>query len=114
MQCKKCGFDNETTQAYCKLCGGRLSFTIGRAESALLDKATNESAARVEEELRKMLVAAICIFVLLLTLKFVFGRGSWSSVYLVPATSTTADYAALTYVYEPAGEPWMDSIPLEK
>ena len=112
MQCKKCGFDNDTTQAYCKLCGARLSFTVGRAESSLLDKATNESAKELEEELRKFLVSAICVFLLLITLKAVFGRGSWASVYLVPSTSMTAEYAYLGYVQKT--KPLADVAPLEK
>ncbi len=100
MQCKKCGFDNQTTEMYCRLCGARMTFTVGRAESSLLDKATDQSAVTVEEELRKILNLTVCVFLLLVTLKVIFGRGNWSTVYLVPSTSMTADYGRITYIYE--------------
>ena len=100
MQCKKCGFENETTEAYCRLCGARLSFTVGRAESSLLDRATNDSARSLEDELRRFLVLSVCIFVLLVTLKFMYGPGTWTTTYVVPSASVTGDYARLSYVYE--------------
>lgn len=101
MQCKKCGFENETTEAYCRLCGARLSFTVGRAESSLLDRATTDSARQMEDELRRFLVLSVCIFLLLVTLKFMYGRGTWTIAYVVPAASVTGEYARLHYIYEP-------------
>ena len=100
MQCKKCGFENETTEAYCRLCGARLSFTVGRAEGSLLVRATNESARSLEDELRRFLVLSVCIFMLLVTLKFMYGRGTWTTTYVVPSASVTGDYARLYYLYE--------------
>lgn len=113
MLCKKCNYDNETTQAYCRLCGARLTYTAGRAEGALLDKMTNTSATSMEEELRKFLVASICIFLLLGTLKVMFGRGNWADVYLVPSASVTAEHARVDFIHDPADIP-QEKLPMPK
>jgi len=111
MQCKKCGFENETTETYCKLCGARITFTVGRAESSLLDRATTQSADLVESELRRMLVLAIALFFVLVTVKVMYGQGNWKPTYLVPSVSGTGAYARIYYLSEPRELP-ADTLPI--
>ena len=111
MKCVICGFDNEAREAYCRACGSKVVVNLSEVEGDLIAKSDRQNEENTEGEIRRWLVASICLFLVVLTAKILFGPATWANIYAVPSVGTTADYAAYTYVYEVPLQPLEAEIP---
>lgn len=100
MKCTICGFDNEAREAYCRACGSKVQVNLSEVEGDLIDKADRQMEENTEGEIRRWLVASICIFMVVLTAKVLYGPSTWPQAYAVPSIGTRADYSVYNYTYE--------------
>ena len=96
MKCMQCGFDNEAREAYCRACGRKMAVSLDQVEVDLIGKADRQNEQTTEEEIRRWLVVAICLFLVALTAKVLFGPSTWPTNYVIPASGKTAEFATVT------------------
>jgi uncharacterized membrane protein YvbJ len=114
MKCVICGFDNEAREAYCRACGSKMQITLDQVEGDLVAKADQQMEQKTEEEIRRYLVVAICLFLISLTAKVLYGPATWPSAYLVPSAAQSADYATYTWQIDVPLQPGVSAIPPPK
>ncbi|MBI2919902.1 MAG: hypothetical protein HYY18_02325 [Planctomycetes bacterium] len=109
MKCMVCGFDNEAREAYCRACGSPVKVSLDQVESDLISKADRQMEQTAEEEIRRWLVVAICLFLVAVTAKVLYGPSTWPVHYTVPSSGDGAPYAmveeSLTLTLEPMEVP---------
>lgn len=93
MKCMVCGFDNEAREAYCRACGSAVKVSLDQVESDLINKADRQMEQTAEEEIRRWLVVAICLFLVAVTAKVLYGPSTWPTHYAVPSSGETAPYS---------------------
>jgi uncharacterized membrane protein YvbJ len=98
MRCQKCGFENESTQQYCRSCGSKVKYTYDEVHVDLKGKLKTMQADQTEEQTRQALVIAICLLVLAITLKILFSGPPVATA--VPASSGSAAYAEIKFIPE--------------
>lgn len=111
MKCTNCGFDNEAREAYCRACGRKVEVNLSEVESDLIAKSDRQMEESTEGEIRRWLVASICLFMMVLTAKVLFGPATWPPNYAVPSIGRDADYAIYTYVHEVPLQPVQVELP---
>ena len=104
MQCQTCGYENATTEVYCRACGKKIKYVISKVKDSLIDTANNMAEEQTEEQMRNLLVSSIALFLVAVTLKVAFH--SWPVFYTVPGSSQSrnAKYAKVEYVPDPRKE----------
>ncbi|KAF0240174.1 MAG: hypothetical protein FD180_5030 [Planctomycetota bacterium] len=111
MKCAICGFDNEAREAYCRACGSKVQVNLSEVESDLIAKSDRQMEESTEGEIRRWLVASICLFLVVLTAKVLFGPATWPPNYAVPSIGRDADYATYTYVHDVPLQPVQVEMP---
>lgn len=98
MLCQSCGFDNPTTESFCRACGVKINYTRDGVAGSLLEKAETRDAVELEEQTRSFLVIAIAFFLVAMTVKVMYGPSTWPRPVEVPASGLTASYAEVRYL----------------
>ena len=111
MKCAICGFDNEAREAYCRACGSRVDVNLSEVEGDLIAKSDRANEQATEEEIRRWLVAGICLFMVVLTVKVLFGPSTWPQNYAVPSAGEASDYAKHTFVHDVPLQPVQCDLP---
>lgn len=114
MKCAICGFDNEAREAYCRACGSKMQVNLTEVEGDLIARADRQMEEATEAEIRRWLVAAICLFLVVVTAKVLFGPATWPTNYAVPSVGRDAEYAVYTYVHDVPFQPVQVELPSVK
>lgn len=111
MKCNICGFDNEAREAYCRACGSKVDVNISEVEGDLIAKADRQNEENTEAEIRRWLVTSICLFMVVVTVKVLFGPATWPQNYAVPSIGKDSDNAVYVYVHEVPLQPIVIELP---
>ncbi|MCE9581181.1 MAG: hypothetical protein K8T20_01560 [Planctomycetes bacterium] len=111
MKCVICGFDNEAREAYCRACGSKVQVNLSEVEGDLIAKSDRMNEENTEAEIRRWLVSAICLFLVVLTVKVLYGPANWPAFYAVPSVGQNAEFASYVYQFEVPLQPLVIELP---
>ena len=96
MKCPRCGFKNDSTNAYCRKCGGKMDVTADEIRASLLEKAHGERTRMREHYARQALYFAVVVFLISVTFLFLAG-GDLRDTRALPSAIAESRYGRFTY-----------------